>query len=70
MGQFCLVYGCRRRKTRENVSSHCVIKFISTKNAKVLDTGRKFVVNTKPQNMYVLLCVIVKMFFHSFMQVL
>ena len=44
MGQFFLVYGCRRRKTRENVSSHCVIKFISTKNAKVLDTGRKFVV--------------------------
>ena len=42
------MYGCRRRKTRENVSSHCVIKFISTKNAKVLDTGRKFVVNIKP----------------------
>ena len=63
MGQFCLVYGCHRRKTRENVSSHCVIKFISTKNAKVLDTGGKFVINIKLQNMHVLLCLILKMFF-------
>ena len=34
MGQFFLVYGCCRRKTRENASSHCVIKFISTKMPK------------------------------------
>ena len=46
------------------------IKFISTKNAKLLDTGQKFIINIKLQEMYVLLCLILKMFFHSFMQIL
>ena len=54
---------------RQEKMSHCVIKSISAKNATVLDTGRKFV-SIKPENIYVLLCLILKMFFNSFMQIL
>ena len=38
------------------------IKFMCTKNAKELVTGRKFIVNIKPQDMHVLLCLTLKMF--------
>ena len=71
MGQFGLVYGCleeRQEKMFLLTAKSC--KIYLYKNAKVLVTGRKFIVNIKPQDIYVLLCLILKMFFHTFMQIL
>ena len=60
---------------RQKKMPHCMVRVIKLylyKNSRVLDfdTGHKFIVNMKSQDMYVLLRFISKTFFHSFMQIL